>query len=304
MSFSNRFETTRSTLTEFGRDSLVGIGLVALPVTIILVALVYPFINAVWISFMDLSSGEFVGLQHYRWLFDHSVFWNALQRSLFWTVANLVLQGVVGIGIALLLNRQFFGRNVVRTVMLVPFVIPTAVTAIMWSWLFNMSYGPLNRWLVDFGIISNQLNPLTEPGLALATVVLINTWRWAPLVALVVFAVLQTIPNEEYEAARVEGAGPLSEFRHVTYPHLSSSMTVLGLLGFLLTFNIFDMLWLLTSGGPVGKTTTLPVLIYETAFNLRAIGRGTAISVVLFLLLGVFVIAYFQQEEMQEGGFA
>ena len=304
MSFSNRFDATRSTLAEFDRDSLVGIGLVTLPVTIILVALVYPFINAVWISFIDLSSGEFVGLQHYRWLVAHDVFWAALRRSLIWTVANLVLQGVVGIGIALLLNRQFFGRNVVRTVMLVPFVIPTAVTAIMWSWLFNMSYGPLNQWLTDYGIVSNQLNPLAEPGLALVTAILINTWRWAPLVALVVFAVLQTIPREEYEAARVEGAGPLSEFRHVTYPHLSSSMTVLGLLGFLLTFNIFDMLWLLTSGGPVGRTTTLPVLIYETAFNLRAIGRGTAISIVLFLLLGVFVLAYFQQDEMQEGGFA
>jgi multiple sugar transport system permease protein len=190
----------------------------------------------------------------------------------------------------------------VRTVILVPFVIPTAVTAIMWRWLLNTSYGPLNHWLTNFGILSQPVNPLNDPSLALSAVTIINTWRWAPLVALVVFAVLQTIPNEEYEAARVEGAGMIREFYHVTYPHLQGSMTILGLLGFLLTFNIFDILWLLTSGGPVGSTTTLPVFIYEIAFNMQHIGRGTAVSVVLFLLLAVFVVLYFQKEEFQEGG--
>ena len=131
---------------------------------------------------------------------------------------------------------------------------------------------------------------------------LINTWRWTPLVALVVFAVLQTIPREEYEAARIEGAGIVSEFWHVTYPHLQSSMAILGLLGFLLTFNIFDLIWLLTNGGPVDATMTLAVLIYETAFQTRMIGRGTAVSVVLFALLAMFVVLYFQQSEFKEGG--
>lgn len=304
MSVANRVSVAREHLTEANKETLIGVSLVALPVAIIAVALVYPFLNAVWLSFTNLATGEFVGLKHYRWLLNQSAFYAGLKRSLIWTVANLVLQGVVGIGIALLLNKRFVGRDAVRTVMLVPFVIPSAVTAIAWSWILNMSYGPINQWLTDFGIISSPMNPLTQPDLALVAVTLINTWRWAPLVALVVFAVLQTIPQEEYEAARVEGAGMMQEFRHVTYPHLSSSMTVLGLLGFLLTFNIFDMVYLLTQGGPVGRTTTLPVLIYETAFNLHEIGKGTAISVVLFLLLAVFVALYFRQEEFQEGEFA
>ena len=280
----------------------MGIALVLPAILVIAVALVYPFLNAIWISFLDRATSEFVGFTHYRWLFTEGPFWATLGRSLVWTVGNLALQGAAGIGIALLLHRQFFGRDVVRTIILVPFIIPSAVTAIMWQWILNTSYGPINTWLSEFGLFASPVNPLNDPSTALAAVALINTWRWTPLVALVVFAVLQTIPREEYEAARIEGAGIVSEFWHVTYPHLQSSMTVLGLLGFLLTFNIFDLIWLLTNGGPVNATMTLAVLIYETAFQTRMIGRGTAVSVVLFALLAVFVVLYFQQSEFKEGG--
>jgi multiple sugar transport system permease protein len=302
MSTLSRTETLRQLFADRDRHTTIGILLIAPAVLIILIALVYPFLNALYVSLLNRGTGEFVGLAHYRWLFAESSFLATLGRSLAWTIGNLVLQGVAGIAIALLLHREFAGRDVIRTVMLVPFVIPTAVTAIMWRWIFNTSYGPLNTWLGDLGLLSQPINPLNDPSLALAATTLINTWRWTPLVALVVFAVLQTIPREEYEAARIEGAGVIGEFYHVTYPHLQGSMTILGLLGFLLTFNIFDMIWLLTNGGPVQATTTLAVLIYDVAFEMQNIGRGTAVSVVLFLLLSVFVFLYFQQEEFQEGG--
>lgn len=302
MSTLSHSEMVRRLFEDRDRQMTVGILLIAPAVAIILVALVYPFLNAIWISFLDRATNEFVGLAHYQWLFTESSFWATLGKSLGWTVGNMVLQGAAGIGIALLLHRRFFGRDAIRTLILVPFVIPTAVTAIMWRWILNTSYGPLNTWLTDLGLLGQPVNPLNDPSTALAATTLINTWRWTPLVALVVFAVLQTIPREEYEAARIEGAGIVSEFYHVTYPHLQGSMTILGLLGFLLTFNIFDMIWLLTNGGPVQATTTLAVLIYDVAFEMQNIGRGTAVSVVLFLLLGVFVVLYFQQEEFKEGG--
>lgn len=295
-------ETIRQLSANRDRETMIGILLVAPVVLIILIALLFPFLNAIYISFLDRSTGQFVGLSHYQWLFAEGAFVSVLGRSLGWTIGNLALQGVAGIGIALLLRQHFFGRDVIRTVMLVPFVIPTAVVAIMWRWILNTSYGPINTWLVDLGLLSQAVNPLNDPSMALAATTLINTWRWTPLVTLVVFAVLQTIPQEEYEAARIEGAGIIDEFRHVTYPHLQGSMTILGLLGFLLTFNIFDMIWLLTNGGPVQATTTLSVLIYDVAFEMQNIGRGTAISVVLFLLLAVFVYLYFRQEAFQEGG--
>ncbi len=283
MSTLSRTETLRQLFADQDRQTTIGILLIAPAVVIILVALVYPFLNALYVSLLDRATGEFVGLAHYQWLFAESSFIATLGRSLAWTVGNLAFQGVAGIAIALLLHREFAGRDVIRTAMLVPFVIPTAVTAIMWRWIFNTSYGPLNTWLGNLGLLSQPINPLNDPSLALAATTLINTWRWTPLVALVVFAVLQTIPREEYEAARIEGAGVIGEFYHVTYPHLQGSMTILGLLGFLLTFNIFDMIWLLTNGGPVQATTTLAVLIYDVAFEMQNIGRGTAVSVVLFL---------------------
>lgn len=303
MSFADRFALMDRIGSVDRKETLIGIGLVAPAVALVLVTIVYPFFNAVRISFVDLGTGQFVGLEHYRWLVAHDGFWTYTMYSVVWTVGNIVLQGAFGIAVALLLHEKFFGRDAIRTVMLVPFVVPTAVTAITWRWLFNSTYGPLNFWATELGLLSNTINPLTETSYALATVTLVNVWRWTPLVALVVFAILQTIPQEEYEAARVEGAGIIQEFYHVTVPHLQSSLTILGLLGVLLTFNIFDMVWLLTEGGPVGVTTTLPVFIYDIAFNLQNIGRGTAVSVVLFLLLVLFVIAYFQQEEFKGGTF-
>ncbi len=278
----------------------LGLLLILPAVLLVAISLIYPFLGAIQLSFMNSSLNEFVGIQNYQAIFSGNAFWSTVVKSFLWTIANLVLQGVVGIGVALLLHRSFFGRDAVRTVMLIPFVVPTAVTAVAWQWVLNGTYGPINTWLLGADVIPASVNPLSTASLAFPTVILINTWRWAPLVALVVFAVLQTIPREEYEAAQIEGAGMIAEFYHVTYPHLKSSMLVLGLIGFLLTFNIFDLIWLLTAGGPAGITTTLPVLIYEMAFNLQNIGLASAISVVLFVILVAFVVLYFRQREFKE----
>lgn len=304
MSFSEQYSTVREVLSGRDRRSLIGLGLILPSLLLVTITIILPFLNAVQISTIDLGTGEFVGLDHYRWLVSHDGFWSFTIKSVLWTVGNVMLQGIAGIAIAMLVNKHFFGREAIRTVLLIPFIVPTAVTAVMWRWMLNASYGPVNHYLVELGLLSQAVNPLGDPDIALATVTLINTWRWAPLVALVVFAILQTIPQEEYEAARMEGANVLQEFYHVTFPHLQKSLTILGLLGVLLTFNIFDMVWLLTQGGPINATTTLPVFIYDVAFNLQNIGRATAVSVVLFLMLVVFVLAYFQQEAFKEGDLA
>ena len=281
-------------------EMVLGILLVLPALFIILVTLIYPFLDAIRLSLIDLRTGEVVGLGNYQWLAAQSGFWRTVYLSFIWTVGNLALQGIAGIGLALILKEAFFGRDTIRTILLIPFIVPTAVTAVIWRWLFNSSFGPLNHWLVGYGIISEATNPLASTSLAMAAAIFVNSWRWAPLVALVVFAVLQTIPNSEYEAARIEGAGFIDQFRHVTWPHLKNSLMILGLLGFLLTFNIFDMIWLLTEGGPVNVTQTLPVFIYEVAFNFRHISRASAASVVLFFILVGFVFLYFQQREFKE----
>lgn len=301
MSVVDKLHPRRFRLDEYDVDTLAGWLLIAPAILLIAVTLLYPFANAIWLSFKNLNTGAFVGLEHYRWLVSQGNFWTIVGHSITWTVVNLLLQGVLGVGIALLLNRKFVGRDSIRTVMLVPFVIPTAITAILWRWLFNGSWGPINVWLRNAGLISGKVLPFSNPELALAATTLVNVWRWTPLVALIVFAVLQTIPREEYEAARIEGAGLLAEFYHVTFPHLQRALSVLGLIGVLIIFNIFDMIWLLTRGGPGEATTTLPVFVYVTAFKNYSIGRGNAISVVLLLMLLVFVVAFFWHHDILEG---
>lgn len=287
---------------EYDERTLIGLGLVAPAVLLILGILIYPFVGAIRLSLFDLDTGSFVGLEYYRWLVAQESFWSFTGKTLVWTVGNLALQGVFGVAIALALDRAFFGRSVLRTAILIPFVIPTAVTGILWRWLFNGSWGPINVVLGDLGLISESITPFSSASLALPMVTLVNAWRWTPLVALIVFAVLQTIPDEEYEAARIEGANIFQEFYHVTYPHLANALSVLGLLGFLITFNIFDMIWVLTRGGPGTETTTLPVFIYEVAFNRQDIGHGTAISVALLGMLLVFVVLFFWRTDVLDGG--
>lgn len=286
--------------TGVDRETAAGWLLVLPAVLLIAGTLLWPFANAVWLSFRNLDTGAFVGLEHYEWLVSQGNFWTIVSHSITWTVVNLALQGLFGVGIALLLNRQFTGRDTIRTVMLIPFVLPMAITAILWRWLFNGSWGPINVWLRNAGLLQDKVLPFTDPSMALGAVTLVNVWRWTPLVALIVFAVLQTIPREEYEAARIEGAGVIQEFYHVTYPHLQRALSVLGLIGVLIIFNIFDMIWLLTQGGPGEATTTLPVFIYVTAFKNYSIARGNAISVVLLLFLLVFVVAFFWHHDILE----
>lgn len=304
MSYFDKFVQDGKVRGKYDSEGLLGLLLVMPALLIVLITLIYPFLDAIRISLFDFRADDFVLFENYVWLFGQEAFLGTIWRSILWTVGNMALQGAVGIGVALLLNRAFFGRDAIRTIMLVPFIVPTAVTAVMWRYLFNSSYGPINHYLVEFGIIAQRANPLASTDIVLLTAILVNTWRWAPLVALVVLAVLQTIPREEYEAARIEGAGVINQFRHVTLPHLQNSLLILGLLGFLLTFNIFDMVWLLTEGGPSNATLTLPVYIYEIAFNFQNFGRASAASVVLFGLLAAFVYFYFQQSEFKEGDFA
>jgi multiple sugar transport system permease protein len=274
--------------------------LLVLPANLlILLVIVFPFLYVFGLSFYNEAEGEYVGAANYRALLDATDFWPSVRVSLAWTAGNLVLQTLGGLGLALLLHRRFAGRDAVRTLFLVPFVVPTAVVALMWGWILNSTFGVLNHVLLETGLRAMPINFLGDPNYALPTLVLINVWRWIPLVALIIFAILQGIPRSEYEAARVEGAGAWASFRFVTYPYLGRSMTALGLLGTLLTFNIFDLIWLLTAGGPLNKTKSLPVYIYEIAFGRQNLGGAAAASVVMFLLLVAFTVLYFRRREFR-----
>lgn len=262
----------------------------------VLITVATPLAYSVYISFTDLGTigteADFIGLENYVNLLAEPGFRSAFGRSLLWTVGNALMQIILALSTALVLNEAFRGRRFARTWVVLPWIIPTIVIAIIWRWMLNASYGIVNFIVTGLGISEAPINFLGSTTWALPTVVAINSWRWFPFLAIIILAGLQSIPEEYYEAAKVDGAGPLQRFFYITLPLLQPILFVLGLIGTLLSFNVFDVIWLLTEGGPSNATQTLPVLVYERAFNSFDMGEASAISVLLCGFLLIFSMLF------------
>ncbi|WP_342238909.1 carbohydrate ABC transporter permease [Inquilinus sp. OTU3971] len=279
----------RSTRTRNRSEAIAG-GLMVAPVLAWLAAtILYPLGAAVVLSLRDIriigSDGGFVGLGNYVDVLGMARLWVALGRSLVWVAGNAVLQTLLALGTALLLNQRFRGARLVRVWVILSWIVPTIVVVIIWRWLLGTSGGVVNYLLVSLGLTDRPVGFFAGPGSAMASLVVINSWRWFPFVAVMLLAGLQRIPADLYEAAAIDGAGPWQRFRRITWPLLQPTMLVLGVVGTLLSFNVFDIIWLTTAGGPSGATQTLPVLIYETAFKSYRLGQAAAMSVLVSLLL-------------------
>ncbi len=277
------------------RQHWLGYLLVAPILLWLLVTIVVPLVAAFGLSLQNIgiigTPGEFVGLQNYTTTLQSTTFWTATGRSLVWVVGNAVLQTLLGFGTALLLNQNLPGVRVARVWMLLPWVMPTVVVVVIWRWMLSSS-SLVNFVLMQLGLIQLPISFFSSQESSMATLILINTWRWFPLTTLFILAGLQTIPDELYEAAKVDGASALQRFRFVTLPSLQNILAVLGLIGFLWSVNVFDIIWLLTQGGPSEGTTTLPVYIYNTAFKRYALSEAAAASIIFGGLLIVLAFLY------------
>jgi multiple sugar transport system permease protein len=262
----------------------------------VVITIAVPLAYSFYISFTDLgvigTEANFVGLDNYAKVVAEPEFRSALGRSLIWTFGGAILQVVLAFATALVLNQAFRGRSFARTWILLPWIIPTIVIAVIWRWLLNSNYGVINFLITTLGISEDSIDFLGSTTWALPTVIAINAWRWFPFLALIILAGLQGIPEELYEAAKVDGANALQRFFNITLPLLQPVLFVLGLIGTLLAFNVFDVIWLLTQGGPSNSTQTLPVLVYERAFDSFAMGEASAISVLLCLFLLLFAVLF------------
>lgn len=270
-------------------EALAG-GLMVAPVLLWLaVTILYPLGSAIAISLRDIrvigSDGGFVGLDNYADVLGLARLWAALGRSVVWVAGNAVLQTALALGTALLINQTFRGVKVVRIWVILSWIVPTIVVVIIWRWLLGTSGGMVNYLLVSLGIVDRPVGFFSGQGSAMASLIMINSWRWFPFVAVMLLAGLQRIPADLYEAAAIDGAGPWQSFRKITWPLLQPTMLVLGVVGTLLSFNVFDIIWLTTAGGPAGGTQTLPVLVYETAFKSYRLGQAAAMSVLISLAL-------------------
>ena len=279
-------------------DRRLGIALIAPTVLLIIGLVLYPFLYNFWLSFQSLSAttpfGGYVGLANYVRVLSDPHYAAATIRTLIWTGAVVAGQIVVGLGLALLLNQPFKGQGLARSLMLIPYTISTVVVAFIFKWMLNDIYGIVNYFLETIGLIKEPIIWLGTAKLALFTAILIAIWQAVPLVVLMLLGGLQAIPQDLYDAANVDGANALQELWFVTLPGLRRILEVVVILKTIWTFNWFDMIWLLTQGGPGGGTTILPVMVYQQGFKLLRFSRASAISVTMFVYLLIMLVIMFR----------
>lgn len=235
---------------------------------------------------------NFVGLSHYRELLSGNRLWEALGNTITFTVLAVTLEMLLGLLIALLLNRTFRGRGLVRAAVLIPWATPTAVSAMIWHYLYDGQNGIVAKLLYEAGLISDMSSLLSSGSRVMGSVVMADVWKTSPFVALLLLAGLQNIPSSLYEAAWVDGGGRWKQFLHVTVPLLKPAFFVALMFRTLDAFRVFDLIYVLTGGGPANSTETISIYAYKTMFSELDFGGGSALSVIVFLCVLLISMAY------------
>lgn len=265
----------------------------------------YPLLRGIYLGFTDARAGlnaevSFTGLANYQEMLSDDLFWSSFRVGLIWTVSVTVAQFFLALGLALLLNEKLRGRWLARTLAVVPWAMPPVVVGIMWSLVYRPEAGLLNEVLYRLGLGDAGRNWLADFSTALPAVIVVGVWAGLPITTVVLLAALQGIPRELHEAAAVDAAGRWSRFRHITLPHLRGVIAAITTLNFIWNFNSFDLVYVLTRGGPGGRTTLPMLFAYEEAFRYGNYGYAAALGNVMVLVVLVFVLAYLRQRMREE----
>jgi multiple sugar transport system permease protein len=270
--------------------------------------LAYPLGLGVWLSFTDARigrSGIFVGLENYEWLWDDSTFWLSVFNTLLYTGVASIIKFAVGLYLALLLNERLPFKAIIRALVLVPFIVPTVLSAIAFWWLFDPQFSIISWSLRKMGLITENINFLGDIWNARWSVIFANIWRGVPFVAITLLAGLQTVSPSLYEAATIDGATNWQRFRYITYPLLTPIIAVVMTFSVLFTFTDFQLIWVMTRGGPVNATHLMATLSYQRAILGGQLGEGAAISTAMIpFLLCAILVSWFglQRRKWQQGG--
>jgi multiple sugar transport system permease protein len=274
----------------------------------LLLFLAYPLGLGIWMSFTDARigrSGEFIGLENYVWLLEDDSFINATVFTIAYTVIASAFKFAIGLYLALLLNRYIPFRAIIRAAILIPFIVPTVLSAIAFWWIFDPQFSIISWSLRKLGLISGNIDFLGVPLHAQASVIFANIWRGVPFIAITLLAGLQTVSPSLYEAATLDGATPWQMFRHITYPLLTPIIAVVMTFSVLFTFTDFQLIWALTRGGPVNATHLMATLSYQRGILGGRLGEGAAIATAMVpFLLAAIMISWFglQRRTWQSGG--
>jgi len=251
---------------------------------------IYPIARAFWLSWFTENLATqlqpvFSGLSNYQRMIGDGRFWQSLWNTSVFTFCSVILELLLGLGVALILNKSFFGRGVVRTIAIIPWALPTAVMGLAWAWIFNDQYGVVNDILLRLGLIDTGINWLGTPTLAMVALVVADVWKTTPFISIILLAGLQSISEDLYEAHRMDGASPWQSFQQITLPLLMPQILIALLFRFAQSFGIFDLVQVMTGGGPAGSTETVSIYIYSTVMRYLDFGYGAALVVITFLLL-------------------
>ncbi len=277
------------------RDQMAfGYALLA-PAAVLILALVgVPFVRALWLSFhkklLGLEDAPWIGLQNYAVLLADSTFWQAVKNTFVFTAGSIGCKLVLGLLIALVLNEALPLRGLWRSIVMLPYAMPTLVSVLVWKWMYNDVAGVLNYMATETKLSDHPILWLGDQNIALPAVIAVNVWRGFPFFVITILAGLQTVPQELYDAAKVDGAGARSRFLNVTWPGIMPVVAVTTLFSAILTFNDFSIIWILTRGGPGNATNVLSTLTYKIAIPGLELGKGVAVSVLMLPILVALIL--------------
>ena len=289
------FKTSR--LSYGARERRLGIKLLLPSFAFVSVLIILPIFYNLYLTFHYVSvfnprHPRFVGLGNYLRLLQNDVFWSDLVTAIIYTFASVLLMLILGLAVALFLNQSFRGRNLLRGIVILPYLIPTVCAVFMAKWMLDPMYGIVNVALQSLGGFT--INWLGSPLAAMASAIAVNTWKFFPFVEIALLARLQSIPLTLYEAADIDGATRYQKFLHITLPELASVIFVAALLRTIWAFNDFQLIYILTGGGPMNSTETLPLLAYREAFSKNNMGMGATVAVFMALFLFLTFTVYYK----------
>jgi multiple sugar transport system permease protein len=280
---------------KYGRkETLVAYGLLAIPLLGTLMFRVLPGIGSFWLSFTQwnlITAPEMVGLANFERMLTDPLFWKATLNTIYYVGVTVPLVVAVSLGMALLLNRKVRGIGVFRTIYFLPVVSSMVAVAVMWRWMLNPDYGLVNAFLALFGIDGPSW--LGTSQWAMPSIIMVSVWREVGFYMIILLAALQGVPRNLLEAASIDGAGPWQRFWGVTFPMISPSVFLVSIMALINNFQAFDLMYVMTEGGPQNATTNLVVYLYQQGFQFFDIGYGSAIALVLFLMiLGITLLQW------------
>jgi len=269
--------------------------LLVTPAIIVVLGMVgYPFLEAIRISFTDKmigrGPGEWVGLKNYLYILSWPDFGKMVVRTVAFTIAAVFLKTVVGLILATSLNQPFRGRNILRGLFMLPWILPTYIVVLVWRWIFDGQTGVLNQILMSWGLIESSIPFLAKTWSAIGLLIFVYVWKGYPFYALTFLAGMQSIPSDLYDAAKVDGAGRMARFRYVTLPGLKQIMGVVILLSTIWTMNTLEIPLLLTGGGPSSDTEVFPLLTYHLALQNFRLGEGAAVPILMLPIIALLVL--------------